>query len=148
MQQTILLIEDNQTDIGLTQRAFEKCNICSKLIVKEDGQDALDYIFGARDSSETIDNELPRLVMLDLKMPRIGGFEVLRRIRQDTRTRHIPVVVFTSSAEEKDIVTAYDLGANSYIRKPVDFKQFVELINIMSLYWLVLNETIPRRKQP
>ncbi len=147
MSQMILLIEDNQTDIGLAKRAFEKCNIHNELIVMEDGQDALDFLFGNNSCAGAVDGELPRLILLDLKMPRIGGFDVLRRIRGDARTSRIPVVILTSSGEEEDVAAAFDLGANSYIRKPVDFKKFSEAIQNISFYWLHLNEPVPRRKQ-
>lgn len=146
MSQMILLIEDNQTDIGLARRAFEKCNIHNELIVMEDGQDALDFLFGNNSRAGAVDGELPRLILLDLKMPRIGGFDVLRRIRGDVRTSRIPVVILTSSGEEEDVAAAFDLGANSYIRKPVDFKKFSEAIQNISFYWLHLNEPVPRRK--
>lgn len=147
MSQLIMLIEDNQTDIGLARRAFEKCNILNELIVLEDGQEALDYLYGTQSLAGAVDSDLPRLILLDLKMPRIGGFEVLRRIRDDVRTSRIPVVILTSSGEEEDIADAFDLGANSYIRKPVDFRKFAEAIQTISFYWLHLNEPAPRRNQ-
>ncbi|MBU1107140.1 MAG: response regulator [Candidatus Riflebacteria bacterium] len=148
MPQKILLIEDNQTDIGLTKRAFEKSHIYNELIVKEDGQDALDYLFGTKDIIGAVEDVLPELILLDLKMPRINGLDVLRQIRKDVRTRRIPVVILTSSGEEQDIAAAYDLCANSYIRKPVDFKQLAGAIQIICTYWLVLNNPFPQRKQP
>ena len=133
----ILLIEDNPSDIKLTQRAFAKSHVANELVVAEDGQAAVDYLFG--DSSR----ELPAVVLLDLKLPRIDGLEVLRRIRADPRTRLLPVVVVTTSKEEQDLAESYRLGANSYVRKPVDFEQFVEAVRQLGLYWLVLNEKPP-----
>ena len=139
----ILLVEDNPSDVGLTQRALAKSHIANEMIVAEDGQDALDYLFAAgkytgRDVSET-----PALVLLDLKLPRVAGLDVLRRIRADERTSRLPVVILTTSKEEQDIAQGYDLHANSYVRKPVDFTKFVEAIQHMGLYWLVLNEPPP-----
>lgn len=145
-QKTILLVEDNPNDIGLTQRAFEKCRIYNELVVKEDGQEALDYLFGVAGKPGVADNELPMLVMLDLKLPRIDGLEVLRKIRADIRTHRMPVVILTSSKEEEDVAASYDLGANSYIRKPVDFQQFAQAVQNLGLYWLVLNEPPPKIK--
>ena len=141
---TILLVEDNPSDIGLTKRALSKGHILNELIVVEDGQEALDYLFGtgaytARDSAT-----LPALVLLDLKLPKVDGLEVLRRIRGDVRTKRLPVVVLTSSKEDQDIAVSYDLGANSYIRKPVDFVQFAEAVKNLGLYWLVINEVPPQ----
>jgi len=141
--QMILLIEDNQTDIGLTRRALVKSGIGDNLVVKEDGQDALDFLFNKGISAGGLENILPDLILLDLKMPKVSGLEVLRRIREDRRTRRIPVVVLTSSIEEKDVAAAYDLGANSYLRKPVDFKQFAEAIHSIGSYWLELNVPPP-----
>ncbi len=139
----ILLVEDNPSDIGLTQRAFAKSNIANELVVVEDGQEALDYLFGGGQFTGRDVNELPALVLLDLKLPRVAGMEVLRQIRADERTSRLPVVILTTSQEEQDIAQSYDLRANSYIRKPVDFTQFVEAIQHMGLYWLVLNEPPP-----
>ena len=137
---TILLIEDNLSDIELTRRAFKKGRITNKLVVAKDGQEALDYLFGTC-TAELL--PLPTLVMLDLKLPKIEGLEVLRSIRANDRTRRLPVVILTSSTEEQDLVKCYDLGANSYIRKPVDFNQFAEAIQQLGLYWLVLNKPVP-----
>jgi two-component system, response regulator len=140
---TILLVEDNPSDIGLTRRALEKSHIANELVVVEDGQEALDYLFGTALPAGSKANELPALILLDLKLPKLDGLQVLRRIRTDERTSRLPVVILTTSNEEQDIAQSYDLGANSYIRKPVDFKQFVEAVQHLGLYWLVLNEPAP-----
>jgi two-component system, response regulator len=140
---TILLVEDNPSDIGLTRRALEKSHIANELVVVEDGQEALDYLFGTASLAGSKANELPALILLDLKLPKLDGLQVLRRIRGDERTSRLPVVILTTSNEEQDIAQSYDLGANSYIRKPVDFKQFVEAVQHLGLYWLVLNEPAP-----
>jgi CheY-like chemotaxis protein len=139
----ILLVEDNPSDIGLTQRALEKSRVANDLVVAEDGQEALDYLFGAGAHAGRDVTELPTLVLLDLKLPRVGGLEVLARIRADERTRRLPVVVLTTSKEDQDVAASYDLGVNSYIRKPVDFDQFAQAIQHLGLYWLVLNEPPP-----
>lgn len=139
----ILLIEDNPSDIGLTQRAFKKSAISNKIVVAEDGQEALDYLFSTGAHSRRDIAETPILILLDLKLPRIDGLEVLRRIRADSRTRRIPVVILTSSSEEEDIAAGYDLGTNSYIRKPVDFQRFAEVVKQLGMYWLVINEPPP-----
>lgn len=139
----VLLIEDNPSDIELTKRAFKKNHILNKIVVMEDGQEALDYLFNTLNSPD----QLPVVTLLDLKLPRIDGIEVLRRIRSDARTKHMPVVMLTSSKEEVDVAAAYDNGANSYIRKPVDFEQFVESIHTLGIYWLSLNEPPPMRRQ-
>ncbi len=132
---SILLIEDNPSDVDLTRRALEKGHIANQLVVVEDGQDALDYL------NATESPVLPALTLLDLKLPRVPGLDVLRWIRRDPRLKRLPVVVLTSSNEEQDVLTSYDLGVNSYIRKPVDFDQFVRSVEHLGLYWLVLNET-------
>jgi len=139
----ILLVEDNPSDIGLTQRALSKSHIANEMIVVEDGQQALDYLFGGGEYKDRDLNDLPALILLDLKLPRISGLDVLRMIRTDERTSRLPVVILTTSEEQLDIEQSYDLHANSYIRKPVDFTQFVEAIQNMGLYWLVLNEPPP-----
>jgi len=141
---TILLVEDNPDDEELTLRALRQNNIMNTVDVARDGAEALDYLFcqgahKARDPSQK-----PAIVMLDLKLPKIDGLEVLRRIRADERTRLMPVVILTSSKEEQDLLKSYSLGANSYIRKPVDFNQFVATVGHLGLYWLVLNEAPPR----
>lgn len=136
----ILLIEDNASDIALTERALSRNNITNALVVAQDGQEGLDYLFGSGAHAGRDVSALPVLILLDLKLPRIDGLEVLRRIRADARTRRVPVVILTSSREEQDIAAGYDLGVNSYIRKPVDFNQFSETIRQLGLYWLVINE--------
>lgn len=143
---TILLIEDNPSDIGLTKRALEKGHIANELVVTEDGQEALNYLWGTGTHAGRDVSDLPTLTLLDLKLPRVSGLEVLRRVRSDPRTRRMPVVILTSSTEEQDVASGYDLGVNSYIRKPVDFKQFAEAIQQLGLYWLVLNEPPPKMK--
>lgn len=143
-QKIILLVEDNPDDEMLTLRALRKNNIMNEVVVARDGQQALDYFFGEGASARPA----PTLMLLDLKLPKIDGLEVLRRIRADQRTCLQPVVILTSSKEEQDIATGYRLGTNSYIRKPVDFEQFVEAIRQLGLYWLVLNEPAPVLREP
>jgi two-component system, response regulator len=138
---TILLVEDNQDDIDLTLRAFKKNNIGNKVVVARDGVEALDLLFSA---SRSADVPWPVVVLLDLKLPRIDGLEVLRKIRADERMRTLPVVVLTSSDEQRDLIESYNLGANSYVRKPVDFGGFLEAARQLGLYWLVLNQAPPR----
>jgi CheY-like chemotaxis protein len=145
---TILLVEDNPSDIALTKRAFEREHICNELIVAEDGMEALDYLFGKGQYSGRDVAKQPTLILLDLKLPGIDGLEVLRQIRENEMTRRLPVVVLTSSKEEQDLATSYDLGVNSYIRKPVDFTQFAETVKHLGLYWLVINEAPPRKIVP
>ena len=144
----ILLIEDNPSDVELTKRALEKRHISNVVLVAEDGKEALDYLSaeGAHAGRDVAD--LPTLVLLDLKLPKLDGLEVLRRIRADPRTKRLPVVILTSSSQEQDLAASYDLGANSYIRKPVDFAKFAEAIEYLGLYWLVLNEPPPKVSQP
>jgi two-component system response regulator len=140
MPKAILLIEDNPSDVALTERALKKNNITNRLVVAHDGQEGLDYLFGTGAWAGHEDLKLPVLVLLDLKLPRLDGLEVLRQIRADPRTHRVPVVILTSSREDQDIAAGYDLGVNSYIRKPVDFHQFAEVIRQLGLYWLVINE--------
>lgn len=128
----ILLVEDTEDDIELTKRALKKNRLTNPLVVARDGQEALDYLFG--------DEELPAIILLDLQLPKVGGLEVLRRLKADPRTRLIPIIILTSSREERDVVDGYTNGANSYIRKPVDFDQFTEAVRQLGLYWLILNE--------
>ncbi|HLE40752.1 MAG TPA: response regulator [Nitrospirota bacterium] len=137
----ILLVEDNPDDVKLTMRALKKSNVLNEVVVAQDGAEALDYLFCAGKYSGRDKNVMPQVVLLDLKMPKVDGLEVLKRMRADERTRLLPVVVLTTSSEEKDRVSSYKLGANSYVRKPVDFNQFVEAVQQLGLYWLVLNET-------
>ena len=140
---TILLVEDNPDDAALTLRAFEKKNILNEIIIARDGEEALDYLFGEGSYAGRDTGEQPSLVLLDLKLPKVDGLEVLRRLRKDNRTRLLRVVILTSSKEETDVVTGYQLGANSYIRKPVDFQEFIEVAGHLGLYWLLLNEPAP-----
>jgi two-component system, response regulator len=140
---TILLVEDNPDDVELTRRAFEKSHLANQLLVASDGQEALDYLFGTGAHAGAAQREQPQLVLLDLKLPKIDGLEVLRRLRADARTQHLPVVVLTTSNEERDICQSYSLGCNSYIRKPVDFGEFFEAARQLGLYWLALNVPYP-----
>lgn len=137
----ILLVEDNPKDEALTLRALKKANIGNKVVVVRDGVEAVEYLLGANPAGGS--RELPELILLDLKLPKIDGHEVLRRIRADDRTRLLPVVILTTSVEDKDRFQGYRLGANSFVRKPVDFAQFAEAIVQLGLYWLVLNEPPP-----
>jgi CheY-like chemotaxis protein len=139
----ILLVEDNPDDADLALRALKKNNILNDVVVARDGVEALDYLFGTGMYAGRNVEDLPAVVLLDLKLPRIDGLEVLRRLRADARTRITPVVILTSSKEDRDIVEGYSRGANSYIRKPVDFAQFTESVRQLGLYWLVLNESPP-----
>jgi len=139
----ILLVEDNARDEALTLRAIEKNHIANKVVVARDGVEALDYLFGTGTYAERDTSIMPQLVMLDLKLPKVDGLQVLRELRADERTRLLPVVVFTSSSEQEDMIRSYDLGANSYVRKPVDFEQFMEATRQLGMYWLVVNEAPP-----
>jgi two-component system response regulator len=136
----ILLIEDNPDDVQLTLRALKKSKIMNGVVVAQDGVEALDYLFGTGKYAGRDTKALPQVVLLDLKMPRMDGLQVLQRLRKDERTKLLPVVVLTTSSEDRDRVESYKLGANSYIRKPVDFEQFVNAVQNLGLYWLVLNE--------
>jgi CheY-like chemotaxis protein len=139
----ILLVEDNPDDEKLTVRALKKNNIVNDVTIARDGVEALDYLFGTGAHAARDLRVMPALVLLDLKLPKIDGLEVLRRIRADERTRRLPVVILTTSKEEQDLLNGYNGGANSYIRKPVDFLQFTEVVRQLGLYWLVLNEMSP-----
>jgi two-component system response regulator len=139
----ILLVEDNADDEALTLRALNKHKIANRIDVVRDGAEALDYLFGTGTHAGRDPHDLPQVILLDLKLPKVDGLEVLRRIRSDPRTHRLPVVILTSSKEEQDMLQAYSIGVNSYVRKPVDFNQFVEAIGQLGLYWLVLNEAPP-----
>jgi DNA-binding response OmpR family regulator len=142
----ILLVEDNPDDEALTLRALKKNNISNQVIVARDGAEALDYLFGAGQYSGRDANLTPQVVLLDLKLPKVEGLEVLRRMRANESTKLLPVVILTSSNEEQDRINGYDSGANSYVRKPVDFNQFIEAVRQLGLYWLILNEQPPARR--
>lgn len=143
MTATILLVEDNPNDIALTKRAFAKARVANELVVVEDGAEALDYIFGTGAWAGRDAGDVPALTLLDINLPKVSGLEVLRRIRQDPRTSRMPVAILTSSDDERDVATGYDLGVNSYVRKPVDFTRFTEAVSQLELYWLVLNVPPP-----
>lgn len=136
---TILLVEDNPDDVALTLRAFKKNNIMNKVVVAKDGTEALDYLFCTGEYSDRDIEDTPQIILLDLKLPKVNGLEVLKKIREDDRTKLLPVIILTSSKEQQDLLDGYSLGANSYIRKPVDFDQFIESVRQLGLYWLVLN---------
>ena len=140
----ILLVEDNPDDEALTLRALKRNNILNPVVVARDGVEALDYLFGAGAYTGRDLHVMPQVILLDLKLPKVDGLEVLRRLRADEHTRLLPVVILTSSKEEQDLIQGYSLGANSYVRKPVDFTQFAEAVRQMGLYWLILNEPPPQ----
>lgn len=137
---TILMVDDNPDFIELARRAFAKCNVNNPIVVAEDGAQALDYLFGTGAWAGRDTVEIPVLILLDLKLPKVDGLEVLRRLRADPRTRLIPVVIMTTSSEEQDIISGYDLGTNAYIRKPIDYLQLSEVLREVGLFWLVINE--------
>jgi two-component system response regulator len=139
INKTILLVEDNPDDIKLTLRALKNCNIANEVVIANDGVEALEMLASL--------NPLPTVTLLDLKLPRLSGLEVLKRIRADVRLKRLPVIILTSSKEDQDILKSYDSGANSYIRKPVEFEQFNEAIRQLGLYWLLLNEPPPTGKE-
>jgi two-component system response regulator len=142
-QQAILLVEDNRDDVELTLMAFDKARITNPVVVAKDGVEALDYLFGQGSHAGRDTREQPVVILLDLKLPRLGGLEVLQRLRQDERTKHAAVVILTTSTEQDDMIKAGDLHANSYVRKPVDFDTFVDAARQLGLYWTVLNEPVP-----
>jgi two-component system response regulator len=135
----ILLVEDNQDDVDLALLALQKNRIANHIHVVRDGAEALEFLFGPADGSSSSRFEVPKLILLDLKLPKVDGLEVLRRLKDDPRTQHVPVVMMTSSREERDVIESYRLGVNSYIIKPVDFTQFCDSVKQLGLYWLVLN---------
>jgi two-component system, response regulator len=139
-EKVILLVEDNPDDVVLTKMALQKSRIVNKLVVAQDGEEALDYLFDRGKSNEQNSSQLPEVVLLDLKLPRIDGLEVLRQVRANPATCMLPVVVLTSSSEDQDIIKSYKLGCNSFITKPVDFDQFVKAVQQLQMYWLVLNK--------
>ena len=139
----ILLVEDNPDDVELTLRSLRQHNITNEVVVARDGAEALEYLFATGIYAGRDSRAMPAVILLDLKLPKVDGLEVLRRLRADERTKLLPVVVVTSSKEEKDLINSYELGANSYVRKPVDFVQFSEAVKQLGLYWLLLNEPPP-----
>lgn len=145
-EKMILLVEDNPDDEALTLRALRKHNIGNKVFVVRDGAEALDFLFCTGAYADRDPNDMPQVTLLDLKLPKVDGLEVLRRLRADIRTRLLPIVILTSSNEERDLIEGYKNGANSYVRKPVDFNEFLEAVRELGLYWLVLNQMPPREK--
>ncbi|MFO0617483.1 MAG: response regulator [Polyangiaceae bacterium] len=146
MSTLILLVEDNPSDEKLTLLAFKKCSVANEVIVVRDGAAALDFLFSEGAYANRPPETSPAIVLLDLKLPKVDGLEVLRRLRADARTRHLPVVMLTASKEDEDVLRSYALGANAYVRKPVDFAEFARAANTLGLFWLQLNETAPRSK--
>jgi len=144
----ILLVEDNPDDEALTLRAFKRSHVMNPIAVARDGIEALDFLFARGAHSERIGAPLPTLVILDLKLPKLDGLGVLKALRADSRTQLIPVVILTSSKEEQDLISSYSLGANSYVRKPVDFTEFQEAVKILGIYWLMMNQAPPERAMP
>ena len=142
-KKTILLVEDNANDEFLTLRALKKYNVVNDVVVARDGAEALDYIFGTGPYAGRDVKDMPVITLLDLKLPKVDGLEVLRRVRADERTKFMPVVILTSSNEERDVINGYKLGTNSYVQKPVDFTAFVDAVGQLGLYWLMLNEPVP-----
>lgn len=142
----ILLVEDNPDDVELTMLAFEDSRLCNDIVVARDGQQALDYLFSEGDYAEAESDDVPAIVLLDLNLPKISGLDVLKRIRSDDRTSCLPVIILTSSKEDEDILSSYRLGANAYVRKPVEYDKFVEAANTLGMFWLMLNEPPPRRR--
>jgi len=145
-EKMILLVEDNPDDEALTLRALKKHNIGNKVSVVRDGAEALDFLFCTGQYADRDPNDMPQVTLLDLKLPKVDGLEVLRQLRADKRTRLLPIVILTSSNEEQEMIQGYKNGANSYVRKPVDFTQFLDAVRELGLYWLVLNQAPPREK--
>jgi two-component system response regulator len=143
-EKIILLVEDNEDDVLLTRRAFQKNNVKNELVIVQDGREALDWLFGEGEHAGRDVTVQPEVILLDVNMPRVGGLEVLERVRKDPRTALVPVVMLTSSKQEEDMVRSYELGANSYVRKPVEFDAFTEAVRTLGVYWLVLNERAHR----
>jgi CheY-like chemotaxis protein len=148
MSKVILLVEDNPSDEKLTVLAFKKCGVSNEVVAVHDGADALDYLFGSGKYASRDTSVVPTVVLLDLGLPRIDGHEVLRRIRNDERTKLLPVVILTSSKEEEDVARGYALGANAYVRKPIDFVEFAQAAKTLGLFWLLLNEPPPAGRSP
>ena len=145
MSKVILLVEDNASDEKITLQAFKNCGVANEIVVMRDGAAALDYTFGTGKHAGRDASVLPSVILLDLNLPRIDGLEVLRRLREHDRTKHLPVVVLTSSKEDEDILRSYALGANAYVRKPVDFTEFLEAARLLGIYWLMTNQPPPER---
>ena len=148
MNKIILLVEDNASDEKLTLLAFKNCGVGNEIVVTRDGAEALDYLFATGRHSERDATQMPTIVLLDLNLPKVDGLEVLRRIRLDHRTQLLPVIVLTSSVQEEDVLRSYALGANAYVRKPVEFSRFAEAAKTLGLFWLLLNEPAPPRSAP
>jgi len=144
----ILLVEDNPDDVELTLRAFKRSHLMNPIAVARDGVEALDFVFARNEHAHRATQSLPTLVILDLKLPRLDGLGVLKAIRAEERTRFLPVVILTSSKEEQDLISGYTLGANSYVRKPVDFAEFIEAAKVLGIYWLMINQVPPERSNP
>ena len=147
MSQTILLVEDNSSDEKLTLLAFKSCGVANQVVVVRDGAAALDYLFGTGEHTNRPANVIPRLILLDIKLPKIDGLEVLRRLRADPRTELVPIVILTSSKQDEDVLRGYALGANAYVRKPVEFAEFALAAKTLGLFWLLLNEPAPALKE-
>ena len=143
----ILLVEDNSDDEALTLRALKKNNITNEVVVARDGVEALDYLFGTGQYASRDLNAMPQVVLLDLKLPKVDGFEVLRQLRANERTKLLPVVILTTSNEQRDRINGYGLGANSFVRKPVEFDRFIDAVRQLGLYWLILNEPVPSQRK-
>src|SRR5512141_371352 len=148
ISKTILLVEDNPDDVKLTLRAFKRNNMLNPIVVARDGVEALDVVFARGAHAGRAGKPLPTLIILDLKLPKLNGLGVLKAVRDDERTRLIPVVILTSSKEEQDLIQGYSLGANSYVRKPVDFTEFVEAVRNLGIFWLMTNQPPPERTRP